>query len=255
MTEIPVSHPRYRSIIVREKLVRAYNDNLLKDEDLIDFGKEEAVDYFLGEKTTKIAYISYIIAIRDMFFAKKPALILDNISFILAGETLRKSTKDTFIMHSSTEGCNNNIENTHPFWGGKLLIGVNKKSFNEKLLRRLDIPYFEYSNTEDILDKGIDVLYYHKIERQFKELDNVKKIYFGLNLFSDCYYWSDLIILDNINRFFTNIEKLYFRLIKKDKERFNKLVERYSNIDFLKEYIKEMIANIRKMKNDNNDNI
>ncbi|HIH40087.1 MAG TPA: hypothetical protein HA221_00765 [Halobacteria archaeon] len=56
--------------------------------------------------------------------------------------------------------------------------------------------------------------------------------------------------MDNINRFFTNIERLYFKLIKNDKERLNKLVVKFGNVDFLKEYVKEMIAHIKKMNDD-----
>lgn len=251
MTEIPISHPRYRSIIVREKLVNAYNNNILNDEDLIDFGKEEAVDYFLGEKTTKMAYISYIISIMDMFLAKKPALILDNISFILAEDTIRKSVKDAFFVYPSIDGREDRADNIHPFFGDRLLIVINEKSFNEILLKRIGLPYFKYSSTEDIDDLGIDLLFYHKMDnRQLDGLKNVKKVYFGLNLFSNCYYCSDLVILDNINRFFTNIERLYFKLIKNDKERLNKLVVKFGNVDFLKEYVKEMIAHIKKMNDD-----
>ncbi|HIH40756.1 MAG TPA: hypothetical protein HA221_04260, partial [Halobacteria archaeon] len=192
MTEIPISHPRYRSIIVREKLVNAYNNNILNDEDLIDFGKEEAVDYFLGEKTTKMAYISYIISIMDMFLAKKPALILDNISFILAEDTIRKSVKDAFFVYPSIDGREDRADNIHPFFGDRLLIVINEKSFNEILLKRIGLPYFKYSSTEDIDDLGIDLLFYHKMDnRQLDGLKNVKKVYFGLNLFSNCYYCSD----------------------------------------------------------------
>jgi len=222
-------------MIVREKLVKAYEDDLLNDNDLIDFGKEEAVDYFLGEKTTKIAYISYIVAIIDMILARKPALILDNVSFILAEDIIVKSAS------------------TKSFWGDTLLLGFNENNFNERLFKRVDLPYFKYSSTEDIFDLGIDLLFCHKMDGSLKNLKNVKKIYFGLNLFSNDYYYFNIVILDNITRFFTNIERLYLKLIKKDKKILNKMRVRYSNIDFFKEYIREMInISIKKMNDDQN---
>jgi len=250
MTDIPVSHPRYKSIIVREKLVKAYTNNLLNDEDLIDFGKEEAVDYFLGEKTTKMAYKSYILSISSSILAKKPALVLDNISCILAEDTIGKFAKPTAPVSPFIDTCHDRVKKIRFFWGDRLLIGFNKNNFDERLLNRINIPYFEYATIDDLLDLGIDLLFYHKRDRHLERLKNTKKIYFGLNLFSKDYSYADIIVFDNITRFFTNLENLYFRLIKKDKEMISKMITRYNNVCFLKEYIKEMIVHTEKRLND-----
>ena len=50
MSEIPKSHPRYNSLISRERLVQASKDGLLAESAMIAHGRGEAFDYLLGEK-------------------------------------------------------------------------------------------------------------------------------------------------------------------------------------------------------------
>ena len=49
MTVIPRSHPRYQSLLNREKLVKGFNIGLVAKEGLLAHGRGEAFDYLLGE--------------------------------------------------------------------------------------------------------------------------------------------------------------------------------------------------------------
>ena len=51
MTEIPLDHPRYHSLMTREKLVDGYKKGLVAEAGLIAHGRGEAFDYLIGEKT------------------------------------------------------------------------------------------------------------------------------------------------------------------------------------------------------------
>ena len=49
--EIPPSHPRYHSLLLREKLVEGFEKGLVVPQGLIAHGRGEAFDYILGERT------------------------------------------------------------------------------------------------------------------------------------------------------------------------------------------------------------
>ena len=49
---IPKSHPRYESLVLRDKIVKASEKGYLADSAMIAHGRGEAFDYLIGEKTT-----------------------------------------------------------------------------------------------------------------------------------------------------------------------------------------------------------
>ncbi len=52
VTDIPPSHPRYASLMARERLVGGVRSGLTSEAGLIAHGRGEAFDYLLGERTT-----------------------------------------------------------------------------------------------------------------------------------------------------------------------------------------------------------
>ena len=48
---IPRSHPRYESLVIREKLVKGVKEGITALQGLIAHGRGEMFDYILGEKT------------------------------------------------------------------------------------------------------------------------------------------------------------------------------------------------------------
>ncbi len=55
MHKISPKHPRYNSLVLREKMAEAYQEGILADTALIAHGRGEAFDYILGEKTSPAA--------------------------------------------------------------------------------------------------------------------------------------------------------------------------------------------------------
>jgi 4-phosphopantoate--beta-alanine ligase len=53
MSLIPKSHPRAKSLLIREKLVSGFDSGLVAKEGLLAQGRGEAFYYLLGEKTGK----------------------------------------------------------------------------------------------------------------------------------------------------------------------------------------------------------
>ncbi len=74
MTEIPRSHPRYGSLVLREKLVEGFRAGYVVPQGLIAHGRGEMFDYLLGEKTTKEARVASRAAAALLLKAKRPVI-------------------------------------------------------------------------------------------------------------------------------------------------------------------------------------
>ena len=75
MSRIPKNHPRYVSLIMREKVSQAMKDGLVHKTGLISHGRGEAFDYLLGEKTISYANNSAKVAAAALLFAKMIGLL------------------------------------------------------------------------------------------------------------------------------------------------------------------------------------
>jgi 4-phosphopantoate--beta-alanine ligase len=74
MTEIPKSHPRYASLVLRERLVEGFRQGFVVPQGLIAHGRGEMFYYLLGERTTKEARIAERAAAALMLGAKRPVI-------------------------------------------------------------------------------------------------------------------------------------------------------------------------------------
>jgi len=74
MALIPKSHPRARSLFVREKLVSGFDRGLVAKEGLMAHGRGEAFDYLVGEKTTRSAKSAIRAAAACLVLAENPVI-------------------------------------------------------------------------------------------------------------------------------------------------------------------------------------
>ena len=74
MKKIPESHPRYLSLIVRERISQAMKKGLVHETGLIAHGRGEAFDYLLGEKTIPSADDAEKVAAAALLTAEKPVV-------------------------------------------------------------------------------------------------------------------------------------------------------------------------------------
>lgn len=74
MTEIPKSHPRYASLLCRERIADGVRKGLTSTQGMIAQGRGEAFDYLLGEKTTPSAASATRAAAAMLLLAKHPVL-------------------------------------------------------------------------------------------------------------------------------------------------------------------------------------
>ncbi|HJJ57213.1 MAG TPA: 4-phosphopantoate--beta-alanine ligase [Methanocorpusculum sp.] len=88
MSEIPPSHPRYISLITREKLVQAAHEGIVAYEGLTSHGRGEAFDYLLGEKTSPSGLNAEKLAARVLLAAKHPVLSINGNTAALAAKEI-----------------------------------------------------------------------------------------------------------------------------------------------------------------------
>lgn len=74
MSDIPKTHPRYESLVLRERLVEGFNEGLVVPQGLIAHGRGEMFYYLLGERTTKDARAAARAAAALMLGAKRPVI-------------------------------------------------------------------------------------------------------------------------------------------------------------------------------------
>ena len=88
--KIPRSHPRYTSLVTREKLVRAWQAGIVVPEGLIAHGRGEAFDYLLGEETSAPALVAEKAAAAFLVRAKRPVISVNgNVAALAAREVVR----------------------------------------------------------------------------------------------------------------------------------------------------------------------
>ena len=96
--KIPESHPRYASLVQREKIIEGVRRGITATAGLIAQGRGEAFDYLIGEKTTENARRAIKVAVAKLMKAKHPVLSVNgNVAMLVAqeyielGETLNAS--------------------------------------------------------------------------------------------------------------------------------------------------------------------
>ncbi|WP_407392829.1 4-phosphopantoate--beta-alanine ligase [Methanobrevibacter sp.] len=81
---IPKSHPRYESLVLRDKMVKAAEKGYLADSALIAHGRGEAFDYLIGEKTTYPAKRAMYVAVAALLLSKNPVISVNGNATALA---------------------------------------------------------------------------------------------------------------------------------------------------------------------------
>ncbi len=92
MVVVPKSHPRYESLMVREKLVSGFRSGAVACEGLIAQGRGEAFDYILGERTHDAALGAVEAGACLLLLAKKPVISVNgNVAALVARDIVRLS--------------------------------------------------------------------------------------------------------------------------------------------------------------------
>lgn len=83
---IPKTHPRYQSLIIREKLAEGFRKGLVHETGLIAHGRGEAFDYLIGEKTIETAKLAEKTAAALLLLAENPVISINGNVVSLVGK-------------------------------------------------------------------------------------------------------------------------------------------------------------------------
>ena len=88
MVEIPRSHPRYHSLMLREKLVEGFRRGLVVPEGLIAHGRGETFDYLLGERSHWFAHAAARATAAMLVVSRRPVISVNGNYAALAAEEI-----------------------------------------------------------------------------------------------------------------------------------------------------------------------
>lgn len=88
MTRIPENHPRYHSLMSRERIVQGMRDGIVAEAGLIAHGRGEALDYLMGERTLPEALLAEKVAAMALMDAERPVISVNGNTAILAAREI-----------------------------------------------------------------------------------------------------------------------------------------------------------------------
>ena len=235
---IPKSHPRYESLLLRDKMVKASKEGYLADSALIAHGRGEAFDYLIGEKTTYPAKIAMYVAVAALLLSKNPVISVNGNATALAIDDIIEfanaiNAKIEINLFYRTDSRVKIITQLYKDHGYKNILGGldddieyindienNRASASKSGIYTADtilIP-LEDGDRAEILKKG-----------------GKNIITIDLNPLSRTSKMSDVSIMDNIVRAIPFMTKIADDLKTQDKKVLVELVNEFDNEENLKE--------------------
>ncbi len=130
---IPKSHPRFVSLNIREKLVKGYDNGLVAKEGLLAYGRGEAFDYLIGEKTVRSARTAINAAAVTLLTAKNSVISVNgNVAALCPKEIIQlakitKSKIEVNLFYHSEERKKKIVRHLKNA-GAKEVLGTNPRS-------------------------------------------------------------------------------------------------------------------------------
>ena len=235
---IPKSHPRYLSLMTRNKIVDGVDKGVTSIHGLIAHGRGEAFDYLIGEKTNSFAKKSIDAAAAMLLLAKLPVLSINgNVAALVPKEIagLSKAVPakvEVNIFHSS-KAREVKIKK-HLLKNGVKKVLMPKK----KLIKGIDHNR-SFCNPEGIYRSDVVFVPLEDGDR-CKALRKMKKkvIVVDLNPLSRTAKTANITIVDNIIRTMPLLIKKVNEYKKLDKNKLKKIIKNYNNKKILSASLK-----------------
>ena len=242
---IPKSHPRYTSLMTREKIADGVNKGITSIHGLIAHGRGEAFDYLIGEKTTESARKSIGAAAALLLLAENPVISVNGNAAALVPKELIKLSE---VVHTKLEV---NIFHSSKQREVKIKNYLIKNGAKEVLIPgNAKVKYLD-SNRKFVNKNGIfkaDVVFVPLEDGDRTEalIKNGKRVIaIDLNPLSRTAKKATITIVDNIIRAVPLLIKTIKRFKKYDKTKFKKIIKNYDNKKVLKESI-SLISSLYK---------
>ncbi|MEE0901216.1 MAG: phosphopantothenate/pantothenate synthetase [Methanobrevibacter sp.] len=240
---IPKSHPRYESLLLRDKIVKASEKGYLADSAMIAHGRGEAFDYLIGEKTTYPAKRAMFVAVAALLLSKNPVISVNGNATALAIDEIIDfaRTIDAKIEINLFYRTDERV---------KLLTSLYRDHGYKEILGSLDdeIEYLNdiKNNRASASKTGIYTADTILIPLEDGDRAEILKksgkniITIDLNPLSRTSKMSDVSIMDNIVRAIPFMTKIAEDLKTQDKKVLIEMVNEFDNEENLKESIAQI---------------
>lgn len=91
--DVPKSHPRFESLMKREKIIEGIKAGIVAEAGLIAHGRGEAFDYLLGEKTVPEADFAEKIAAYHLLLSENPLISVNGNTAVLVPKDMVELSK------------------------------------------------------------------------------------------------------------------------------------------------------------------
>ena len=243
---VPKTHPRYTSLMTREKIAEGVEKGIASIHGLMAHGRGEAFDYLIGERTTENAKKSIEAAAALLLLAKHPVISVNGNAAALVSKEL--------VQLSKTIPAKLEVNIFHPSKQRELKIKkeLMKNGAKEALLPQKDckIKYLEsnrkYVNKNGIFKADVVFVPLEDGDRTEALVKNRKKvIVVDLNPMSRSAKKATITIVDNIIRavpLLVNKINEYknerYHKNKFNEVKFKKIIKIYNNERILEESLK-----------------
>ncbi len=126
---ISKNHPRYKSLVLRDKLVEGYKKGITSVNGLIAHGRGEAFDYLIGERSTANALQAVEVASAHILTARHPILSVNGNTAALVPAELAELSQITEapieinLFHRSMQRCEKIKQHLKNYGARHILIG------------------------------------------------------------------------------------------------------------------------------------
>jgi 4-phosphopantoate--beta-alanine ligase len=245
---ITKSHPRYESLITRDKIVKGVKQGITSTQGLIAQGRGEAFDYLIGEKTTHSALHTEKTAAAMLILAKNPVISVNgNVAALVPEEVIRLSETvnaplEVNLFYRTEERVNKIIQQLGSFGAKKMRIKIDAL-----------IPGIEHERAKvdscGIFSADVVLVPLEDGDRCKALVDMGKTVIaIDLNPLSRTAQCASVTIVDNVVRAIPNMTRFAEEFGRSDKDELQKLVEEFDNKKNLADAIDDILKHLSSCK-------
>ncbi|MFN3384659.1 MAG: 4-phosphopantoate--beta-alanine ligase [Archaeoglobaceae archaeon] len=244
---IPKDHPRYESLVMREKIVEGVKLGVTALQGLIAHGRGEAFDYILGERSNEFALRAEKVATAMLLLAKHPVISVNGNTAVLVPESIKelaelvKAKIEVNVFHFSRERV--------------AKIAQYLSQFGIEALCNCDAELKGLSSARRIVDsRGIliaDVVLVPLEDGDRCEIlkkHGKKVIAIDLNPLSRTAKMADVTIVDNITRAIPRMVEFAKEMKDLSRDELESIVKNYDNKVILRNAVDGIIAYLENIK-------
>ncbi|WP_445474642.1 4-phosphopantoate--beta-alanine ligase [Methanococcoides methylutens] len=247
MSDIPKDHPRYASLMTREKIVEGVELGITSQQGLVAQGRGECFDYLTGEQTTDSAFAAEKVGVAMLLLAKRPILSVNGNAAALVPDALVKLSEATGaplevnLFHRSEDRVNRIINHLKAHGASDVL--------GSKADARLALQHSRaIVDSEGIYNADVVLVPLEDGDRCQALVDMGKSVItIDLNPLSRTSRTADVTIVDNVIRAVGNMILLSHEMKGLDEAQLRKLVEEYDNSRTLSDAVRHMIRKLEEL--------